>query len=257
VAWPDDVADFLALDPEQRRMVLLEGLDGSPDNERGENFILFRRDGWFPELAGFGPLPANVPVRQDQRRAAEEALRDAYAGLMADGLIRPNPRAGNTFCVLTDRGKAELAGATHPDAGRVSFARLALTGIDLHQALRDRKVAEHFRQGKFETALRDGSAFLETAIRTLGGLGGLSGVKLAAKAFANTGGPLADPNASGGDQAALQNLYQGYFGFIRNEVAHNDFRFASNKEAFQALMLLDYLTERLAQSADRLGQTLT
>jgi hypothetical protein len=54
----------------------------------------------------------------------------------------------------------------------------------------------------------------------------------------------------------LQNLYLGFFGAVRNRLAHQDFRYASYKEAFQSLMLLDYLTENLDEAAARLGKQL-
>jgi hypothetical protein len=47
----------------------------------------------------------------------------------------------------------------------------------------------------------------------------------------------------------------GFFGAIRNQVGHQDFKHASDKEAFQALMLLDYLTEKLDAAAQRLGRS--
>jgi hypothetical protein len=54
----------------------------------------------------------------------------------------------------------------------------------------------------------------------------------------------------------LQNLYLGFFGAVRNQLPHQDFRYASDKEAFQSLMLLDYLTEKLDEAAARLGKQL-
>ena len=182
-------------------------------------------------------------------------MRDAYADLMSKGLIRPDPNSGRTFCELTQAGRSAVATAVLPDSARIAFAREALSGISLHPALRSRQVESHFRQGRFETALRDGSVFLEDSIRNLSGISGVVGVKLVSKAFSATG-TLADPAMSGGEQAALQNLFAGFFGFVRNQVAHKDFRYPDHKQPFQALMLLDYLTERLAEAAARMGKQL-
>ena len=127
----------------------------------------------------------------------------------------------------------------------------------LHPALESRQVGTHFRQGKFETALRDGSVFLEDSIRQVSGLGaGLVGVSLAAKAFA-TSGPLADPSRQPSEQAGLQQLFTGYVGFVRNQVSHKDFKYEDHKEAFQALMLLDFLVEKLDDAAMRIGKPLS
>lgn len=254
MTWPDDPADFLVLDTEQRADLLLAELARCSDGERGENFLKRRVGDWFADLRGLGPLPSNVPARQAQRHTATEALEDAYAALMSKGLIRPNPRAGKTFCELTQAGREAVEIAALPNGARIAFARSALTGLTLHVALCNRQVDTHFLQGKFETALRDGSVFLEDAIRKLSGDPGV-GVKLASKAFSATG-KLANPSRSGGEQAAVQNLFTGFFGLVRNQVAHNDFRYSSNKEAFQALVLLDYLAEMLDSTAKRLGSAL-
>ena len=254
--WPADVDDFLVLDAQQQRNLMLAGLATCSDGQRGENFIIHRLGEWFPDLAGLAPLPADVLARQEKRHAADAAMRDAYSALMSEGVIRPDTRSGRTFCEVTATGRAAVAEAALPDGGRITFARRALAGIELHAALRSRGIDSHFMQGKFETALRDGSVFLEDSIRTLSTLpANTVGVKLASKAF-SVSGKLTDPGQTPGEQAGLQGLCQGFFGFIRNQVAHQDFRYDSNKEAFQALMLLDYLTERLADAADRLGMPL-
>jgi uncharacterized protein (TIGR02391 family) len=254
VAWPTNVEDFLALDAQQQRSLVLAGLASCPDGERGENFVLHRLGEWFPDLAGRAPLAPNVPARQEMRTAADAGLRESYSALMSDGLIRPDPRSGKTFCQVTSTGQTVLADAALPDGGRVAFARKALSATEVHPALRARHVDSHFAQGKFETALRDGSVFLEDAIRKLSGDPGV-GVKLASKAFSATG-KLTDPGLSGGEQTALQNLFMGFFGSVRNQVAHKDFRYDSNQEAFQAFMLLNYLVEKLDSAAKHLGSEL-
>jgi len=259
MSLPDDPAEFLDLDTEQRADLLLSGLADCAENERGRNFLLFQLQTWFPEI-GYGiGMGATVTTANQRlhRNEVEDALEDAYARLESQGLIRPNPRAGQTFCKLTAEGEAHLREAQQPDAARVAFAHKALGGISLHPALEKRQVGSHFRQGKFETALRDGSAFLEDSIRNVSGLDSrLVGVNLTSKAFAPTG-PLADPNRQPSEQTGLQQLFMGFFGAIRNLVSHKDFRYAQSKEAFQALMQLDYLTEKLGVAAGRLGESIT
>jgi Protein of unknown function (Hypoth_ymh) len=253
MAWPPQPAVFLNLDLEQQADLLLTGLLYCDEGERGRNFILSRLAEWFSDLTSGVGVPATFPALQADRQQARDALEEAYALLESRALICPDPRSGKTFCQVTAAGKAQVAAAHLPDAGRVAFARRALDGIALHQALRERHVDTHFLQGKFETALRDGSAFLEGAIRILGELDvGLVGVKLASKAFSRES-RLADPEITAGEQVAVQSLYIGYFGRIRNQVAHTDFRYPNDKEAFQALMLLDYLTQSLDATTSRLG----
>jgi uncharacterized protein (TIGR02391 family) len=253
MTWPSDPAEFMVLDPEQQADLLLAGLLDCGDGERGRNFINNRVGEWFSDLTSGVGAPASFPRLKAERKQAMEALDDTYALLESRALIRADPRSGKTFCQVTAAGTAQVAATHLPDAARVAFARRALDGIAFHAALCNRHIDTHFLQGKFETALRDGATFLEDSIRTLGGLDAkLVGVKLASKSFSNTG-KLTDTTMPAGEQVGIQNLYMGFFGTIRNQVAHKDFKYASDKEAFQALMLLDDLTERLQRAADRLG----
>jgi uncharacterized protein (TIGR02391 family) len=255
MTWPKDPTEFLALDHEQQADLLLAGLADCSENERGRNFILFQLQHWFYDLTSGTGSPSTFPTLQAQRQEAKDALEDAYALLESRGLIRADPRQ-RSFCKLTRAGEVQVASALLPNAERVAFAGRALDGVDLHLSLQNRQVDSHFRQGKFETALRDGSTFLEDSIRSLSGLDPmLVGVKLCSKAFAPNG-PLADLSASGSEQSGLQQLYLGFFGAIRNQVMHKDFQYAHSKEGFDALMLLDYLTEKLAATAERQGQQL-
>lgn len=253
--WPDNVEEFLVLDADQQEDLLLAGLYTATDGERGQNFIHARLADWFPDLAQLAPLRADVPARKRQRQEAKDALFDAYFGLESEGSIRPDRDAGSTFCRVTKKGEARVKAAELPDAARVTFAGRALDGVDLHVALQNRQVDAHFRQGKFETALRDDSTFLEDAVRNLAGpqTAKLVGVNLMTTAF-GASGALRDPSLKPGEADGLRNLYSGYFGMIRNQIAHKDFKFASHKEPLQALMLLDYLSEKLDAAAHRLGK---
>jgi len=254
--WPTDPADFLALDAEQQADVLLTGLADCPEGERGRNFYEARLSEWFYDLVSGVGNPQTFPRLQQQRHQATEALEDAYSLLETRGLIRPDLNSGTTFCKVTSAGIARLEAGQLVDGARVDFARRALAATELHPALRKRNVAAHFRQGKFETALRDGATFLEDGIRTLGNVDSkLVGVNLVSKAFSDTGS-LTDRSVPSGEQAGLQSLYMGFFGRIRNQLAHKDFQYVSHKEAFQTLMLLDYLTEKLGEAAGRLGRQL-
>jgi len=256
--WPSTAAEFLLLDPDQRADVLLESLATCPDGERGRNLIVFAAQRWFPALQGFGPIPTGAATQQmqQQRHAVTEAMEDAYAVLSARTLIVPDPRAGTTFCRLTQSGLAHLQSTAMPDAERVRFAARALDGLTLQSALSKRHVDTHFLQGKYETALRDCATYIEDAVRTLGAYGaGDIGVKLMSKAFAKAG-PLSDQSAHAGQQTGVQRLFEGFFGAVRNLIAHTGHRYSDPKEAFQLLMLADLLVGELAAAAARTGQTL-
>jgi hypothetical protein len=257
VPLPSSPDDFLNLDAEQQADALLASLASAGDGQRGTNLILSQLASWFPELtSGFGLPPASgVRLIQDKRKEADARLRDAYALLEVRVLIRADPRQ-RAFCEITPAGRDHLNAVTQPDADRVSFARRALAAFDLHEALQRKEVESHFLQGKFETAIRDGSVYVEAAIRAVGMQPpGLVGVKLASKAF-DPAGPLADPGLVPGEQVGIQQLFMGYAGAIRNPVGHKAFRYGSNKKALQHLMLLDQLMEEVAEAATRLGVAL-
>ena len=159
-----DPAEFLGLDAEQQADLLLAGLGNCRENECGRNFLIFQLHEWFPEGI-YGSVVRQSGARASVRREDAETLDDAYARLERQGFIRANPRAGTTFCKLTDEGRAHLEAPMQPDAARVAFA----TGCWKRSCSilpRTRQVGAHFRQGKFETALRDGSTFLEDSIET-------------------------------------------------------------------------------------------
>lgn len=250
---------LLVLNVEEVAAWLLRELADAPPNYRGENFVHFRLSEWFPGTGGFGPIqvgPAGLPlVDTTKRDRVKELLEEAYAMLMTRNLIVADPSAGGSFCRLTAAGKQQVAEAVEPDQQRIGFAVDALK-VPLHPALCARNVDVHFRQGKFETALREGATYLEGAIRTLSALpAGTVGVALAEQAFAK-GGPLTDPNEHPGQQTGLQNLFKGFFGAVRNRLAHNNHRYTSDKEVLELLLLVDYLTIKLDAAAQRLGKAL-
>jgi len=67
---------------------------------------------------------------------------------------------------------------------------------------------------------------------------------------------LTDPAEHPGQQTGLQRLFEGFFGSVRNLIAHTGYRYDDGKEAFQLLMLLDLLVGSLDAAAKRLGTTL-
>jgi hypothetical protein len=255
VALADSPDDFLNLDPEQQADVLLAGLAVAEDGQRGKNLIHTELGVWFRDLTSGVGAPATFPALQAKRKEADARLFDAYALLETRGYIRPDSRQPN-FCEVTAVGRQHLEAASQPDGDRVSFARRALAAFDLHPALQGREVENHFLQGKFETAILDGSVYVEAAIRTVGRQpAGLVGVKLASKAF-DPAGPLADPTRQAAEQIGIQNLFMGYAAAIRNVVGHQAFRYETNKRAFQHLMLLDQLMEEVAEASARVGVAL-
>ena len=169
-----------------------------------------------------------APAQPAREGDAPAALEDAYGLLESRALIVPDPKSGRTFCRVSRAGRQHLAAAM-PDGKRVSFAARALDGLTLHPALQRRHIDTHFLQGKYETALRDGATFVEDAIRQLGGYSsGDIGVNLVSKALARQG-PLTDPAEHPGQQTGLQRLFEGFFGSVRNLIAHTGYRYDDGK----------------------------
>lgn len=261
---PPVVEHIEKLDDDGLALWLLRELDIASPGQKGESFIHERLAEWFPAAKAIGAMQQlnqfGLPTGDSVRPGlVERRLKEAYSLLMSRNWIRPDSSSGNTFCELTAAGKRQLAVAPGSDQDRMGFAAKALSIGDLHPALQARFVDLNFRQGRYESALRDCAAFLEDSIRTLSGLStGLVGVNLAESAFARApGGPLTDPAEHPGEASGWQRLFMGFFGAIRNLVAHTEFRYEDPREAFQILMLVELLTGKLEAAASRAGQTLS
>jgi uncharacterized protein (TIGR02391 family) len=241
-------------------MWLLGRLSAIDDGNRGRNLIAILLDELFLGTGGIGNMiqvdQTGIPTGgRAQRTQMKNRLEDAYSLLLSRNWIAQDPSSGDSFCRITEDGSRQLAQASGPDAERVAFAATAL-GFDLHPALRKRQVDVYFRRGDFETALRESATFLEDAIRTLAVLPASTlGVTLASQAFAKAG-PLTDPNEHPGQATGLQNLFMGFFGAVRNLLAHTGHRYADPEEAFELLMLVNYLTSKLDAAAQRISKPL-
>jgi hypothetical protein len=166
---PPVVEEILRLDVDGCANWLLRQLDEAPPGETGENFISERVAEWFPGAKAIGAKrqldQTGIPTAASTRPTlVERHLRDAYHTLVSRGFIRPDPGSGKTFCEITGAGRQQLTTAPGVDQERMGFAAKAMT-FELHPALQARSIDTNFRQGRFETALRDSSAFLEDAIR--------------------------------------------------------------------------------------------
>ncbi|MGO9902771.1 MAG: TIGR02391 family protein [Solirubrobacteraceae bacterium] len=261
---PPVVDEILNLDDDGLALWLLRQLDTAPPNERGRNYVSERLAAWFPETKAIGAVQQvdqfGIPKASSTRPAlVERKLKEAYSLLITRNWIMPDPSSGKVFCDVTSLGRRQLAIVPGSDPDRMGFAAKALSVGDLHPALQARCVDLNFRQGRFETALRDSAAFLEDSIRNLSGLpSNLVGVRLAEQAFAPApSGPLTDPGEHAGEAAGLQRLFMGFFGAVHNRVAHTEFHYQDPKEAFQILMLVDFLTGKLDEAAQRQSKTLT
>ncbi len=118
---------------------------------------------------------------------------------------------------------------------------------DLYEKFADSP--EH--QDRFDTVLREASTVLEDRIREVSGLAqNLIGLDLVSRALASNTGELIisdEPSEQEGGHA----LFRGFFGLVRNTVAHNIVPAYTKERAAQVLALADYLLFLLSRARRR------
>lgn len=164
-------------------------------------------------------------------------LAEAWAWLIAQGLIAPRPNDGAHGWVFVTR-------LGHNAGQRASFTEyrkgLELPKERLHHAIAERCFG-HFVRGLFDTAVFEAYKALEVAIRDASGLPqGLLGVALARKAFAQKDGLLTDAHADLGEQQALSDLMAGALGSYKNPHSHRRVA-VSPEEAVEMIVLASHL----------------
>lgn len=177
-------------------------------------------------------------------------LSDAWSWLESKGLIGPSIiQPPSVWQRLTDSG-AQLR--EDPRALAKTWADERLAG-DLHPALdRTRSI---FALGDYETASFSAMKAVEVEVRRVSGLPNeLIGVALMRKAFAPNDGPLADPDAEGGERQATCDMFAGAIGLYKNPASHRTVKFDDPVEAAEVIQLADLLLRIVARAQARLGE---
>lgn len=175
-------------------------------------------------------------------------LSDAWAWLVARGLIGPHPKqTDSSWKRVTSLGR-EVAGDSGGQAKLWAADRLA--GV-LDPALEE-KVRPIFNLGDYETACFAAMKTVEVEVRTATGLeSSVIGVDLMRQAFKVDGGPLADPVAHRGEKLALMELFAGAIGAFKNPASHRTVHFDDPVEAAEVIQLADLLLRLLRRAQQR------
>jgi uncharacterized protein (TIGR02391 family) len=168
------------------------------------------------------------------------AVSEAWAWLVANGLLARQPGAGNphVFVARTSReAAAKPDGLARPQAQQ----RL---GVELHPRIAAR-ARSLFVSGDMELAVLAAMKEVEIRVRELGGFpDSLIGTKLMEEAF-REGGPLCDSSMDGGEQVARMELFKGAIGLFKNPSSHRQVDYTDPTAAAEVVLLADLLQRLL------------
>ncbi|GAA1959447.1 TIGR02391 family protein [Catenulispora subtropica] len=194
-----------------------------------------------------GARNRGYPTRPD----AAQALSEAWAWLQNRGLIAWDVEQSSTpgMFVISRQGEAAL------DRGLPWIRAVERLNVQMVAEL-EAKARPQFLRGDFEAAALLAMKEVEVAVRTAAGLeNSLVGTALMQRAFrppkspTDTGGPLSDPAADGGEAVALMELYKGAIGLFKNPASHRRVDFTDPTEAAEVVLLADLLLRLLAKAA--------
>jgi uncharacterized protein (TIGR02391 family) len=202
---------------------------------------------------GNDPHAASLMNRVKQAYASEpdEAflsgrISDAYAWLESHGCLGPTANSGGSRRV-TEAGRELLKG---DDGLKRVYASERLHGNLLPEL--EQSARPNFDRGDYETASFAALKAVEVEVRRLSRLpAGLVGTKLMQEAF-KPGGPLNDPDAEGGEQVALLELFKGAIGTFKNPASHRLVEFDDPLEAAEVVQFADLLLRILKRAERRL-----
>jgi uncharacterized protein (TIGR02391 family) len=193
------------------------------------------------ELWGQSSVPGHQTPYPTQKRAAIElALVEAWAWLEAQGLIVPDldaTNARNGWRRLSRRAKRF---ESETDFAHYAAARM-LPKETLHPKI-SQTVWMAFMRGEFDVAAFQAMKAVEVSVREAAGFANDQiGVPLMHAAFSPDKGPLADPNAQRGEQAARMELFAGAIGSYKNPHSHRDVDLNDPVEAIEIILLANHL----------------
>jgi uncharacterized protein (TIGR02391 family) len=230
--WDHTGADLCTVPVDALAMLVLEDFGPSGWNV----------DSYFKGAAQYHPDVYEYP-------GVAERLAEAWAWLEAHVLIGPHPRQSSANARrMTEAGREALEhGLRRLKAGQ----RL---DVDLHPLLAW-TIRRQFLMGEFELAAIAALKEVEIRVRAVGGFSNdLIGVPLMAAAFSPKGhGPLADPDAEGGEQEAMMALFRGAIGMFKNPPSHRAVDYDDPVLAAEIVLLADLLMRLLDRIEEREG----
>jgi uncharacterized protein (TIGR02391 family) len=226
---------LLALEPEELGMKLL--------------FLLrrrtFQRNMFMPSqlIAELWPsisMPGQqTPYPTNRRDAIELALAEAWAWLLAQGLIVPAPDQNGAL------GWRVLSRRAQRLENEAEFAQYAVARMfpkeALHPKIRE-KVWMAFMRGEFDVAAFQAMKAVEVSVRDAATLGDdFVGVPLMRDAFSPSKGSLTDEKAEAGERVARMELFAGAIGSYKNPHSHRDVDLNDPVEAIEIILLANHL----------------
>jgi uncharacterized protein (TIGR02391 family) len=176
------------------------------------------------------------------------AMVEAWDWLAVNRLVARMPGETGEHAYVTRRGHRILQAAD----GLVLLRAEARIDVDLHPSIAGR-VRTQFLLGEYELAALAALRQVEIRVRQLAGASESDiGRRLMRDAF-KTGGPLADPNADPGEQAATSDLFAGAIGVFKNPSSHREVKFDDPTYASEVVLFADLLLRMLDGMAPRVA----
>ena len=186
-------------------------------------------------------------LNQYERQPTAEPVGEAMAWLRGNALVARTPGGQTDSIFVTARGHEALK------QGIRTVRAVRRVEHDLNPLIAQR-VRRQFLLGEYEQAVFVAMKAIEMRVRQLGGFSDdLIGVPLMQRAFKPDGGPLADPEAVGGERVGVMNLFTGAYAVLRNPAGHRDVNYDDVTEAAEAVDLASLLMRIL----DRVERRLT
>lgn len=219
---------LLALEPEEVAGALLEHFVSSPPNERSS----LHPANFFGGSLGDGPM-SKYP--REARGPIEDALREAWAWLVREGLLVPKDENG--WFRISRRGE-QLA--KRADVAAYRSANLLPRG-QVHPEI-VQKVWATFLRGSYDTAVFESFKQVEVAVRRGAGYDdSLFGVQLMRKAFDVKVGPLRDVRRVTAERQAMSDMFAGAIGLYKNPLSHRNVALSDPHEAVELILLASHL----------------
>lgn len=231
-----DMADLLALEPEELAGVLVEIIPGvsQPAGFVVNNFT----NPMFPPQGGGYP-----PGAMDEIAVA---LAEALSWLVNQGIVIQNPNQPPGRYLLTRRGRA-----LQTRADLEAFRKGRTLPLDLLQQSLASKVHHLFLRGDHDTAVFQAFKEVEVAVRNAGDYpNSVLGRDLMQKAFHPETGPLRNEALVSAERESEMFLFSGAIGHAKNPASHRDVNL-TQQEAARLIVFASHLLGLVEQRSSR------
>ncbi len=233
-----DMADLLALEPEELAGVLVEIIPGV---SQSAGFTLGDLTApMFPPQGGGYP-----PGAQDEIAVA---LTEALSWLVNQGIVILNPTqpASARWYLLTRRGRA-----LNTRIDLETFRKGSTLPLDLLPQSLANKVHHLFLRGDHDTAVFQAFKEVEVAVRKAGNYpDSVLGRDLMQKAFHPATGPLRDEVLVSGERESEMFLFSGAIGHAKNPTGHRDVNLTP-QEAARLIVFASHLLNIVEERSSR------